>query len=138
MTSALRNGEKSYISPHILDRCGLRAIGTNRQVSIELRWKIEVKDRARSYRVPNCSFRVRDGLETDLAIGSRVLEQLEKQAGSTEESWNPNESTDDEGMACSSSNSRSSRLTYIKPVEMVLGGLFPAMPRCRVMPDPVP
>ena len=107
VTSAFRNGDKSYISPHILERCNLNVGGTGTQVHIELRWKIEDKNRGRSYRVKNCLFRVRDGLETDLAIGSRVLDQLKKQAGSTEDSWDPDESSDDEGIASPSLNPHS-------------------------------
>ncbi|KAH8174644.1 hypothetical protein LIA77_06063 [Sarocladium implicatum] len=116
VTSALRNGFKSYISPNIIERHHLNVVGTNPEVSIELRCQINGKTRSRSYRVPRCSFRVRDGLETDLAIGWTVLKQLEKQVGSTEDSWDPNESSED---------------------EEATGGLFPGMRRRRLMLDPV-
>ncbi|KAL2212823.1 hypothetical protein CC79DRAFT_1330132 [Sarocladium strictum] len=96
VTYAFRNRDTSYISPDILKRCSLSADGKDSQVSIDLRWRIVDERRGRSYRVPNCLFRVRDDLKTDLAIGLRVRKQLDTWTGPTEDSYDPKESTDNE------------------------------------------
>lgn len=98
--STLRDGDRSYISQSIVDRCKLTVHGVSkrgeRKVFINLRWRIEVQGRGRSFRIRNCLFLVNDGLETDLAIGRRVQERLKNQAGSTEDSYDPESSSEDE------------------------------------------
>ncbi|KAF7537672.1 hypothetical protein G7054_g3545 [Neopestalotiopsis clavispora] len=103
VVSTLRDGERSYISQSIVDRCKLIYHDVSkrgeRKVLINLRWRIVVQGRGRSFRIRNCLFLVNDGLKTDLAIGSRVREQLEDQAGSTEDSYDLESSSEDEGTA---------------------------------------
>ncbi|KAH6651685.1 hypothetical protein BKA67DRAFT_537545 [Truncatella angustata] len=94
MRSAKRDGNTSYISQAIVERCGLKEISKSKVV-VELRHTITVNDRGRVYRVPDCVFRIRPGLETDLAIGREVQEKLQKHVGHPEYSYDPDNSTED-------------------------------------------
>lgn len=96
MTSAKRDGNKSYISPAIVKRCGLKEDSKDK-VIVELRYPITVDNRGRVYRVSGCVFRVRSGLATDLAIGHEVQEKLQKQIRHPEYSYDPDSSTEDLG-----------------------------------------
>jgi hypothetical protein len=132
---ATRNGKNSYISPAIVERCGLRV--DQIMVSIELRWRIEQKGRVRSFLVPDCVFQVKSDLETDLAIGRGVLEKLKNQTGSAEDSYDLESSSEDEGTAYSRLHSHASMLTCTKYLEMAGGSLFLRMRRHQVTPHPV-
>ncbi|KAI1317615.1 hypothetical protein F5Y16DRAFT_392610 [Xylariaceae sp. FL0255] len=95
VTWAKRDGRKSYISPSIIERHNLNVNAHSRNVLIELRRRVVDNDRGRSFRVRNCSFRVREGLETDLALGSEVQGQLRNHA-SVEGSSDTESSSEDE------------------------------------------
>ncbi|KAI1858224.1 hypothetical protein JX265_010892 [Neoarthrinium moseri] len=90
-----RNGHTTYIRPEIVERCGLGGNPTPPRLVIDLRFTTIVNNRGKVYRVSGCSFRVKPGLEADLAIGWDLQEKLQQQSRHTEYSYDMNNSLED-------------------------------------------